>query len=92
MYIYKGEWLINWLIDWLINWLIDWYFSTNFFASLYFAEQLSISLHPVLQKTLTSLSLDWKKYDEQGKYSRISYVRESQSASSFALARCGGKR
>ena len=31
-----------------------------------------------------------KKYDELEKFSGISYVRESQDASSLACARCGG--
>ena len=38
---------------------------------------------------MSKKSLDWKKYDELGKYPSISYVRESQDASSLACACCG---
>ena len=33
-----------------------------------------------------------KKYNELGKYSSISYMRESQDAYSLACACCGGKK
>ena len=50
-------------------------------------ENIRLSIKLCQKNILTQ-----KKYDELGKYSSISYVRESQDVSLLAYTRCEGKK
>ena len=50
-------------------------------------ENIRLSIKLCQKNILTQ-----KKYDELGKYSSISYVRESQDVSLLACTRCEGKK
>ena len=63
--------------------------SENKIKHLCFLNETNITLK--LNKTLVSLSLDWKKkYDDLEKYSSISHAQEIQDASLLTCARCMG--